>query len=297
MFYTHLGNNKLRNNILEAYNIIEKGRRSLPLYTIRTDKNGKKWIKVAEGEWKAYTDKLIEKITVDYTNNNLEKLINNYLNEHSNNIDPDEIRKSFTPLGYTGIHVQPFKKAGDFLVEKIFERVLSEKKNKGKTLTVICGNPGAGKGTSKHNLTTKDEIIYDSALSSFSSLDEVINQGKKHGFNVRVIQVYNDPVTSFINTINRGLQIGRFVPLSYFRSAFTRNVNKVHTLLETHKGIELRAVNNEGNKQEFEEVGHEQAKKWNYEISKEQMNKILNYIEDERRKGKLTEHQVAAIIR
>lgn len=217
---------------------------------------------------------------------NLERLVDTYLNNtedgKSGKIDPDNIRIVLSKVGYTGV-VPVFKDAGNLLVDTIYNRMLSNKKN--KTITFLTGLGGSGKGTILPALKLKSDITYDSAFNSFEDLNYAINKAKAAGMKVTVVFVYNDMVSTFQNTVDRGIKQRknqekgvRFLNISYFEHSANANKGKVAKIKKHHPNIETIAVDNSGNRGRVKKVTIKEALKWRYDITPQQTQELLEYV-------------------
>lgn len=229
-----------------------------------------------------------------------EEAIANYLEKAGNVLDPDELRKSFTPIGYTGSNVEKFKAIEKILREEVFDRMLSAAiANGNPTITFLTGVPGAGKSTATREMDFSSQaIVFDSALNSFSHLEKPIKKAIAKGIkpkDITVIAVYNDPKTAFSNTIERGLRTGRWVGIDYFAiDAFVQNYGKIDALCTTYPEITIKAIDNSFNKKK--EASLEEALNWDYNLTIEQITELLLIIYNGHEQNRLNEAQVSAIL-
>ena len=246
------------------------------------------------------TDEQLTERAYNYTVENLDKLVNDYISNAGNTIDPDAIREVYKPLGYTGKNVPAFRKAEKLLTETIFEKMIDKAVAEGKTsMTFLTGIPGSGKSSSlrNNNMDLSDQgIVYDAAFNGSDKLIKYIKKVQDRGLkNVTVLAVHNDAITSFTNTLNRGIATGRFLSLQYFLDgAFSENIGKIKRLKEKCPDINIIPIDNSGNNG-GKQVTVEEAMNWDYNVTEELVYKLLNIIEDEISKGNISGEQITSV--
>jgi hypothetical protein len=148
-------------------------------------------------------------------------------------------------------------------------------------LVIVTGPPATGKTTAVQKLNLKKAgLIYDSALTGESTLDNVIKKAKALGMEkVTVVPVYNDIMTSYKNSINRGWNTWRFTALDYMVKSFRENVGKLAQIRRDFPDVEILPVDCSGN-QGVHQVSIEDALKWNYEVTEEETNQLFTYLLD-----------------
>ena len=239
-----------------------------------------------------------------------EKVADEYIKEKfgsgTNVIDPDELReRAFEVVGYDGTNVSLYGKNDD-LIAKVYRKALAKAiADNNPTVILLTGHAGAGKSTSLRISgidTSKAGVVYDSAFNTYESLARAINTAKGAGVkesDIRVVAVYNDPVTSFSNTLARAKKEGRTVPFKYFFGhAFVSNNGKIRDLSDNFPEVNIVCLDNSRNSSKGE-VSLDEAKDWDYGVSEQQFEEALKLIEDEinRKERGLTEHQIASITR
>lgn len=237
-------------------------------------------------------DRILGNDATVWVQENLETLVQSYIEKNPTKIDPDVIRESFVELGYTGMNVPVFRRAEAILVNAIYDKMLDSAEN--KTIAILTGTGGSGKTFATKSAGfdfSKKGLIFDSALNHFKSLSDVIDRAKSKGFEVEVIAVYNDPVTSFKNTINRGFKEGRFLSLNYFVSAFMHNQGKANSLIEEYPDVKVTFLDNSNN--ETKKVTAEDAKLWDYDLTPEKVYNLLKTIEND--SERFNEDQLASL--
>ena len=252
---------------------------------------------IRTGVW---TDEQLTERAYNYTVKNLDKLVDDYISNAGNTIDPDAIREVYKPLGYTGKNVPAFRKAEKLLTETIFEKMIDKAVAEGKTsMTFLTGVPGSGKSSSlrNNNMDLSDQgIVYDAAFNGSDKLIKYIKKVQDRGLkNVTVLAVHNDAITSFTNTLNRGIATGRFLSLQYFLDgAFGENLNKIQDIIDQCSDINIIPIDNSGNNG-GKQVTIEEAINWDYNVTEELVYKLLNIIEDEINKGNISGEQITSV--
>lgn len=226
---------------------------------------------------------------------NVLKAAEQYLSEQKGQIvvDPDEIRK-LVP-NYDVSNNSLFVSAGDEILEVVWAKAL-KKAPKNKPVVLLTGNPAAGKGTARSrgllNCLDTAGIVFDSPQNSFESVEKRVREAVDSGHNVQLVQIYNDPITSWQNAINRGIgkniqkagkrDGGRFLPLKYFiERAYERaqgKVKKIEEKLKSTYGEKLETIYIDSSRNNPKIVPSEEAKAWDYSINKEQLKKIEEII-------------------
>ena len=212
----------------------------------------------------------------------LSLLVDKYLGSAGNNLNPDDVRMLFRPLGYSGPNVADYEEAVQLVVDAAFERMVQKALRAGKNdLVIVTGPPATGKTTAVQKLNLKKAgLIYDSALTGESTLDNVIKKAKALGMEkVTVVPVYNDIMTSYKNSINRGWNTWRFTALDYMVKSFRENVGKLAQIRRDFPDVEILPVDCSGN-QGVHQVSIEDALKWNYEVTEEETNQLFTYLLD-----------------
>lgn len=234
---------------------------------------------------KEWMDAHIEEIAWEYRMNN------------GNKLDPDELRKSLTSIGYKGTNVPIFGELTKSLQQKVYADMLNcAVKNKKRSISILTGAPGSGKSTATNNLDLSQKgVVYDGAFNSFQSLEKAIAEAKEKGMtDIQVIVVYNDAITAFTNAIDRGLNTGRFLGLEYFVNSFRLNQGKIKKLQEKYPDVEIICYDNSGN-QNRGRVSIDEAVQWNYSIDIQTLNQLLDIYENRINEGFFTVDQATSI--
>ena len=226
-------------------------------------------------------------------------LIDKYLATAGNKLDPDEFRQVFQPIGYYGGNILEYREAEKMVVDSLYTVMLDRAARNGKnTMTIITGAPGSGKSTAARQLNLKGEgLVYDAALSGGTSrLENVIQRAKAKGLDkITVMLVYNDILTCYTNSINRGKNTNRFCTIDYLMQSFEDNKGKIEWLQKQHPEVTVIPVTCEGNKGP-RKVTIEEAKNWKYDVSEEEVNKMMSTLLDVVNSGELWEQQLPSLV-
>ena len=226
----------------------------------------------------------------------LSLLVDKYLGSAGNNLNPDDVRMLFRPLGYSGPNVSDYDEALQLVVDAAFERMVQKALRAGKKdLVIVTGPPATGKTTAVQKLNLKKAgLIYDSALTGESTLDNVIKKAKALGMEkVTVVPVYNDIMTSYKNSINRGWTSWRYTALDYMVNSFRENVGKLAQIRRDFPDVEILPVDCSGN-QGVQQVSIEDALKWNYSVTEEETHQLFTYLFDLISNGQIDASSVPA---
>lgn len=211
-------------------------------------------------------------------------------------VDPDEIRK-LVP-NYDVSDNSAFVAAGDEILEVVWAAAL-KRTPKDKPVVLLTGNPAAGKGTAKNGgfLDWVDEanLVFDAPQNKFTSVEKRVRETIDAGHRVRIIQVYNDPITSWKNSLKRGIgkdapktgkrDGGRFLPMAYFVEAYKNaqgKVEKIESILRQkyQNNLETKYIDNTENNPIV--VSPDEAKAWDYSISDSQLKEIERITDENR---------------
>lgn len=276
----------------EAAGQEEADARNLPMEVEHNWSSGKTY-EAQEGE-------TTQDVQNRFIQENKESIIDDYLNNNEkgskNLVDPDAIREYFAEIGYDGKNVPEYGAAGWELANEILDRAMARAEENGnKTIAILTGTGGSGKTRATNEATAeldldKMGVTLDGAFNNYEDLNNKIKYAEEKGFDVEVVPVYNDPVTAFANTVDRGKRKDRFLSLNYFLSSFLRNKGKIESLLENNRNVKLVPVDNSGNQRTF--VTPEQATEWNYEPTDQDIVDLLKVVADDQ---ELTRDQVASV--
>lgn len=210
----------------------------------------------------------------------LTQLVDKYLGSAGNSLNPDDVRMLFRPLGYTGPNALDYQEAEQILVDAIYGKMLEKALRQGrKDLVIVTGAPGCGKSYTVKQLNFKKAgLIFDSVLDGPDRLHQVIAKAKQSGIEkVTLVPVYNDILTCFQNTISRGEKTWRYTAVDYMISSFRDNKGKVQAISQAFPDIEILPVDCSHN-QGSVRVGIDEALKWNFDITDNEMHDVLTYL-------------------
>lgn len=247
-----------------------------------------------------------EKKNWDWLSDNIIRIVDEYKKANGNVLDPDAAREYFSPIGYDGSNVPQYRTLEKALVDALYSEMLDEALAQGKTkLVLLTGHGGAGKSTATRDnkrvqaLKKEAGVVFDAAMNSFKSLNLRIQQAiDDHGVkqeDITIIPVYNDAVTSFENTLKRGIKTGRVLSIKYLlNDAFAENAGKLAKVHEKYPQIAITPIDNAENNG-GREVSIDDALQWDYNVTESLINQILDKYEQYIKKGGLTPNQIATI--
>lgn len=212
---------------------------------------------------------------------NVKSAAREYLSKQKGQIivDPDAIRELVPRFNIS--LTSAFVDAGDKILEDVWAEAL-KRTPKDKPIVLLTGNPAAGKGSAINagllDWVKTANLVFDAPQNKFTSVEKRVRQAIEAGHMVQIVQIYNDPITSWENSLKRGIQKGRFLPLKYFvEGAYEHaqgKVEKIENELKSKYGgkIFTKYIDNSGNNPKV--VLTDEAKAWDYSVSQEQLKKI-----------------------
>ena len=224
------------------------------------------------------------------------QLVDKYLGSAGNTLDPDEVRMLFRPLGYTGPNANDYAEAEQLVVNAVFEKMIQKALRAGrKDIVIVTGPPASGKSTAIKKLNLKKAgLIYDATLIGDGRLADVIRKAKGLGMEkVTVVPVYNDVLTSYKNSLNRGKMTWRYTALDYMVNAFRDNIGKLDQIRRDFPDVEIIPVDCSNNKG-WIRVTIDEARKWNYEVTEKEMTQLFTCLLDEINNGEIEAGSVPA---
>ncbi|MBR1804457.1 MAG: nucleoside hydrolase [Muribaculaceae bacterium] len=210
----------------------------------------------------------------------INQLVDKYLGSAGNTLDPDDVRMLFRPLGYTGPNALDYLEAEQVVVDAAYDRMLQKALRNGKTdMVIITGPPASGKSTAIKQLNLKKAgLIYDANLLGEGTLQNVIDKAKRAGMTkITLVPVYNDPLTCYKNSINRGQNTWRYTAVDHLVNSFRDNVGRLEQITKSYPDVEIIPIdctNNQG----WKRTSIEEALKWDYSISDSELNSVLTYL-------------------
>ena len=235
---------------------------------------------------------------VDWTKARYGKLINKYIKDAGNKLDPDEMRLLFTPIGYDGgSNTVYYRDAERLLVDTVYSVMLQKAVAEGKNSIVIFTGPSAsGKSTAAKTMDfTNTGLVYDAAFNTYKKLATAIKKAERAGMkDVKVIAVYNTVRNCFKNSVDRGKTSKRFIHIPYMIESFGNNVNKMQQLKDNFPEVEFICFDKSDNVN-AKRVSLDEACKWNFNVSQDDIQYLFNIMLDEINKGDLTPHQLTYV--
>ena len=204
-------------------------------------------------------------------------LVDKYLGSAGNTLNPDDVRMLFRPLGYTGPNAADFQEAERLVTDAVFDKMIQKALRAGKKdIVIVTGPPASGKTTAVRELNLKQAgLIYDADLSEESRLENVIRKGMAAGMEeVTVVPVYNDVLTCYMNSINRGKMTWRYTAMDALIRSIHENIGKLEKIARC-SGCSHRPIDCSHN-QAFS-VSLEEALNWNYSVTEEK-HQLFTYL-------------------
>ena len=226
---------------------------------------------------------LIGKAAAEWAKPRMTLLTDKYLGSAGNTLDPDDVRALFRPLGYTGPNAADYQEAEQLVVDAVFERMVQKALRAGKkVLAIVTGPPASGKSTAVRQLNLrKVGLVYDAALTGGDRLESVVKKAKQLGMEkITIVPVYNDVLTSYKNCLNRGKSTWRYTALDYLVNSYRDNVGQLEQIIKTCPDVEIIPVDCSNN-QGVHRVSIEDALKWNYNVTDEEVRQLFTCLKDE----------------
>ncbi len=153
---------------------------------------------------------------VEWTKNHLDSLVNVYMADCGNLLDPDMTRDLLKCIGYTRLNVFDYREAGWLIDSVVFIRLMdrAEAANN-KTILFTMGMYGCGKTTSLNNnpdlkkLVSEVGVVSEGAYNNVKYFDEMVAKSGNRGFAPYLIYVYNDAETGYTNCMERLIHSNR----------------------------------------------------------------------------------------
>ncbi len=208
------------------------------------------------------------------------QLVDKYVGSAGNTLDPDDVRAMFRPLGYTGPNALDFQEAEQLVTDAVYDRMLQKAIMGGKSdLVIITGPPASGKSTAIKQLNLKKAgLIYDANLLGEGTLQTVIDKAKRAGMQkITLVPVYNDPLTCYKNSVNRGQRTWRYTAVDHLINSFRDNVGRLDKIRKAYPDLEIIPVdctNNQG----WRRATIDEALKWNYNVTDAELGSVLTYL-------------------
>lgn len=226
---------------------------------------------------------LINKAAAEWVKPRMNQLVDKYMGSAGNTLDPDEVRMLFRPLGYSGPNALDYQEAEQLVVDAIFERMIQKALRSGKNdLAIVTGPPASGKSTAVRQLNLKKAgLVYDASLTGGNRLESVIKKAKALGMEkITIVPVYNDVLTSYKNCLNRGRTTWRYTALDYLVNSYRGNIGQLEQIIKSCPDVEIIPVDCSNN-QGVHRVSIEDALKWNYNVTDEEVHQLFTCLKDE----------------
>ena len=238
---------------------------------------------------------------VDWTRDHLDSLLNVYMADCGNLLDPDMTRDLLKCIGYTRLNVMDYREAGWLIDSVVFIRLMdrAEAANN-KTILFTMGMYGCGKTTSLNNnpdlkqLVSEVGVVSEGAYNNVKYFDETVEKIKKRGFAPHLIYVYNDAETGYTNCMERLIHSNRAVTCEAYISVFPQYQGRVEYIEEHHPDMQFYCLDNNHNNG-GRRVTTEEAKQWDYTMTEDLQQKIYAIKQSYIDSGKLTPEQIAAL--
>ena len=225
-------------------------------------------------------------------------LIDKYLKDAGNKLDPDEMRKLFAPIGYDGgTNTTSYRDAEKVLVDTLYSVMLQRAIAAGNTSIVIFTGPSAsGKSTATKTMDfSKTGVVYDAAFNSYKKLSTAVKRAQDAGMKkITIITVYNTIRNCFKNSLDTGKVTNRFIHVPYMISSFKNNIRKMELMKQNFPDLEYICLDKSDN-QYAKPVSLDDAIRWNFDVSQEDIHELFTYISNEIDCRGLTKHQLAYI--
>ena len=238
---------------------------------------------------------------VEWTKAHLDSLVDVYMADCGNRLDPDMTRDLLKCIGYTRLNVLDYREAGWVIDDEVFIRLMdraAEANN--KTILFTMGMYGCGKTTSINNnpelkkLVEEAGVVSEGAYNNVKYFDGVVEDMDKKGFKSSLIYVYNDAETGYTNCMERLISSNRAVTCEAYISVFPQFQGRVEYIETHHPDMPFYCIDNNHNNG-GKRVTNEEAKQWDYTMTEDLQQKIYAIKQSYIDSGKLTPEQIAAL--
>ena len=238
---------------------------------------------------------------VAWTRNHLDSLVNVYMADCGNLLDPDMTRDLLKCIGYNRLNVLDYREAGWLIDSVVFIRLMdraTEANN--KTILFTMGMYGCGKTTSINNnpeikqLTEEVGVISEGAYNNVKYFDEMVEKSGARGFEPRLLYVYNDAETGYTNCMERLIHSNRAVTCEAYIAVFPQFKGRMEYIEEHYPDMPFYCLDNSHNNG-GRRVTNEEAKQWDYSMTEDLQQKIYAIKQSYIDSGKLTVEQIEAL--
>ena len=244
---------------------------------------------------------LTGKAAVEWTRAHLDSLVNVYMADCGNLLDPDMTRDLLSCIGYTRLNVFDSREAGWLIDSVVLVRLIdraTEANN--KTILFTMGMYGCGKTTSINNnpelkmLVDEAGVVSEGAYNNVKYFDGVVADMDKKGFESSLLYVYNDAETGYTNCMERLIHSNRAVTCEAYIAVFPQFQGRVEYIEEHHPDMPFYCIDNSHNNG-GRRVTNEEAKQWDYTMTEDLQQKLYAIKQSYIVSGKLTPEQIAAL--
>ena len=238
---------------------------------------------------------------VAWTKDHLDSLVNVYMAECGNLLDPDMTRDLLKCIGYTRLNVLDYREAGWLIDSVVFIRLMdraTEADN--KTILFTMGMYGCGKTTSINNnpelkkLADGAGVISEGAYNNVVYFDEMVAKSGERGFEPHLLYVYNDAETGYTNCMERLIHSNRAVTCEAYISVFPQFEGRVEYIEAHYPDMKFYCLDNNHNNG-GKLVTHEEAKLWDYSMTEDLQQKLYAIKQSYIDSGQLTTEQMMAL--
>lgn len=238
---------------------------------------------------------------VEWTKNHLDSLVNVYLADCGNKVDPDASRALLSCIGYTGLNVIDYLAAGDLIDSVAYVRLMDRAIEAGnKTIVFTMGMSGCGKSTGLRNNPTLQKqaneagVVYDAAFFTTGDFDKLIKKSNDKGLTPTLVYVYNDAETGFTNCVKRLIATNRVIPYPTYVMFFPFYKGRIEYMEEHYPDMTIHCLDNNHNSGGVE-VTKEEAKKWDYTMDADMQSKLYKIMWQFILSGDMTDEQITAV--
>jgi len=238
---------------------------------------------------------------VAWTRDHLDSLVNVYMADCGNLLDPDMTRDLLKCIGYTRLNVLDYREAGWMIDSVVFIRLMeraTEANN--KTILFTMGMYGCGKTTSINNnpeikkLTDEVGVISEGAYNNVKYFDEMVEKSGARGFEPSLLYVYNDAETGYANCMERLIKSNRAVTCEAYIAVFPQFKGRVEYIEEHYPDMPFYCLDNSQNNGGIR-VTNEEAKLWDCSMTEDLQQKIYAIKQSYIDSGRLTAEQIEAL--
>ncbi len=244
---------------------------------------------------------LTGKAAVEWTRAHLDSLVNVYMADCGNLLDPDMTRDLLSCIGYTRLNVFDYREAGWLIDSVVLVRLIdraAEANN--KTILFTMGMYGCGKSVSLNNnpdlkqMADEVGVISDGAYNSLDKFNAMVARSTERGFEPSLVYVYNDAETGYTNCMERLIRSNRAVSYQTYITIFPQYQGRVEYIEEHYPDMPFYCLDNSHNSG-GKRVTNEEAKLWDCTMTEDMKQKLYDIKQSYIESGKLTAEQIAAL--